>query len=203
MKREKQSFLKLYLGLFAINIVFITLAILFYNGIYDNLNYPFSFAGDYQTVGGQSNCLSMYIYGIGMALSGVLMLYATSILKKSKASTLKTLFGLICGIGFLIASLNPDDIRHSFHVLGSAMFIASLWILATSYIVEIRKDIKPMNYYLLQAVLHVPIFVYAGTYFLNIDPLSYILQKFALLGLGFTLIYTSHISDIEKHSTGE
>lgn len=198
MKTKQQSFLKLFLTLIIINVVLLTLAIKLYNGTFDGVVNPFSGAGDYRTLAGLPNTLSMYLYSLDMAINGlILLVFAYKFYKKNgdSAGIIKPLLCFLAGCGFLIASASPDDIRHSTHVLGSAITIASLWIIATNYIYEIRKKIKPVTYFVIQGILQIPIFTYAGTYFFGVDPLSYIIQKVALAGLCLGLLFSSYIDE--------
>jgi hypothetical protein len=195
---KHQSFFKLFLTLIAINVVLLTLAIISYNGAFDGAINPFSAAGDYRTLAGLPNTLSMYLYSLDMAINGlILLIFSYKFYKKNgdSAGIVKPLLCFLAGCGFLIASASPDDIRHSTHVLGSAIAIASLWIIATNYIYEIRKKVKPTTYYLMQGILQIPIFTYAGTYFFGVDPLSYVVQKYALAGLCIALLYSSYIKE--------
>ncbi|MEI7792500.1 MAG: hypothetical protein WCI57_03400 [Candidatus Berkelbacteria bacterium] len=195
---KKQSFFKLFLSLILINIVLLTVVMKLYNGDFDGVVNPFSAAGDYRTLAGLPNTLSMYLYSLDMAVNGlILLVFAYKFYKKNgdSAGIVKPLLCVLAGCGFLIAGASPDDIRHPFHVLGSSMAIASLWIIATNYIYEIRKKIKPAAYFLMQGILQIPILAYAATYFLGVDPLSYILQKYALAGLCIALLYPSYIKE--------
>jgi hypothetical protein len=179
----------------------ITLAIIFYNDIFYFWAYPFSYLGAANTFDpvtvyfkDNPNILSSLIYSLDMFLSAVIMLFLTLKIYTTHSkenSVFKTMLCFLASFGFLIASFSPDDTRHNFHVLGSALVVASFWILATNYLFEIKDSLKIIKYYSLQIVLQVPIFTYAGFYFLNMDPYSEILQKFALLGLCVVLLYAT------------
>ena len=201
MKDAKQSFFSLFLTVIIINIILMTAAIIFYKGDFQGMSYPFSYAGDYYTTSGLRNAVSMYIYSSDMAISGLMLLvFSYKFYRQNGTSAIvKPLLCVTAGAGFLLASLSPDDIRHSTHVLGSAIAIASLWIIATNYIYEIRPKIQPINYFLLQVLLQIPILTYATTYFLGIDPASYIIQKFALASLCVVLLLSSYIQDKYKN----
>lgn len=195
---KNQSFFKLFLALIVINVILLTLAIKLYNGDFNGVINPFSAAGDYWTLAGEKNTLSMYLYSLDMVINGiVLLVFAYKFYKQNgdSAGITKPLLCVLAGCGFIISGLAPDDIRHSFHVLGSSMAIASLWAIATNYIYQSRKRLSPAAYYLLQAVLQVPILAYAATYFSGIDPLSYIIQKYALAGLCIGLLYSSYLNE--------
>jgi len=197
-KTERELVFHSFLLLFAANIILVSIAIFLYNGNFDGLKYPYSYAGDYRTVDGSLNTFSMYVYSLDMAISGLIMLFLAAHALLAKRAATKFLLYLMAGFGFLIASISPDDIRHSSHVLGSALAIASLWIISTYSVFEIRTQVQPIKFASLQAIIQIPIFAYAGTYFLNIDPLSYILQKFALLGLCISLLYSVYLSSHSK-----
>lgn len=194
-KSEKLSVFDYFLLITITNIVLVSFAIYFYGDKFLFWQYPFSYAGGVMTFTKLPNSLSMYIYSLDMIISGMIILALSyEFYKKSKEhkSLFKTMLCFLAGGGFLIAGFSPDDTRHNFHVLGSALFVATLWILTTNYLFEIKEDLTKFRYYTFQLVLQIPIFAYAGLYFFNIDPASEILQKFALLGLGYTLLYSTN-----------
>ncbi len=190
---DNTSVFDLVLSLFVVNFILIGLAIFFYNGHFQIWQYPFSFSGQVRTEDGLVNLLSSRIYATDMFVSGLIMAKVAVILYK-KASPpeqiFRTLIAAVCAGGFLIASFNPNDTKHAFHVLGSALIVASVWIMTTNYLYEVKEKMKPWQYYGLQALLQLPIFAYAATYFLNLDPISSILQKFALASLCILFLYT-------------
>ena len=182
-----------FVVLFVINIIFIYLGIYFYKGTFLFWQYPFSDIGATKAIGGIENYKASLIYTIDMILSGLIMLGLTYHYYKKihKRNLLITVLCFLCGGGFIIAGLSPDDIRPNIHVLGSALAITALWILATNYLFEIKKQLKPKVYYLLQSVLQIPIFAYAFAYFSGTKPADGILQKFTLAGMSFVLIYAT------------
>lgn len=181
-----------FLTLLLTNFVLVTLAIIFYRDRFDFWWYPFSSAGDALTQSGFPNTLSSRIYGLDMILTGIIMLGLAIMYwrMRPKLLSLQAIIAFLGGSGALIAALNPDDLSHSLHVLGSALLFAALWLLATNYISLASAKLGKVRSFLLQLILQLPIFVYAATYFLNIDPASYILQKIAIAGLVITLLYT-------------
>jgi len=193
MGRKYPSFPKLFLWLVAINVVLISVAIYNYNGEYNGLFHYFSFAGEYQTAAGDLNILSMIVFSSAMIISGVsLLIFAYRYHRKhgAKKAFFKSIYCSLSGIGFLITGAFPDDINHGIHVFGTGIAIAFLWLMVTTYIVENRKSVRPVVYYPLQSVLQIPIFIYAGTYFMDIEPTSFVLQKVALFGLCIALVST-------------
>jgi len=184
-----------FLFLIFLNFIGISLAVIFYNDKFLLLSYPFSYAGDaytYQTL--SINTLSSYIYSIDMFLSGFLMLYFSyrRFQYKNDKNSFWFLIPFLCGAGFLIAGLSPDDIRHTFHVIGSALLVATLWLMATSYLLSIRKFVSEQQYYFWQVVLQLPVFAYAITYFAGLDFISSVLQKIAIAGLFSSLLYATY-----------
>ncbi|MGA2666627.1 MAG: hypothetical protein ABSE91_00875 [Patescibacteria group bacterium] len=180
--------------LLAVNIILLSLAIFFYTGNFRLGYYPLSYIGAYKTeVGGLNNVVSSRIYSIDMALSGLIMLTLSYSLwqKKIKKNWLETMFYTLAGLGFLIASFSPDDTRHTFHVIGSALIFAMLWLIGTKYLLELKNNFGRKKYFALQIILQVPIFTYAATYFLQIDPAAAYIQKIAIFGLIFVLLYSS------------
>jgi hypothetical protein len=184
-----------FLLLVIVNLVLIPAAIVYYNGTFLFWQYPFSSAGDAFSQSGLLNTTGSRIYSLNMILSGSIMLFLSRRFDQGKnehKNNNRAILSFICGLGFLIASFSPDDTRHQFHVLGSALAIASLWLMATGYLFEIAKNLQPRVYILFQSLLQIPIIAYAGAYFLKIDPTSYVLQKFALVGLFTSLLFSSN-----------
>lgn len=146
---RKINLFNCFLILIIINIVLITLAIYFYNDKFFFWAYPFSYLGASKTFnplinnfGNIDNFTSQIIYSIDMFLSGVVMLVLTFNLyfnKKSDKNNLIVSLYFLAGMGFIIAAFSPDDIRHNYHVLVSALMVASFWILATNYISQLKN----------------------------------------------------------------
>lgn len=189
---------KLFIWLVIINIIVVGTAVFFYNGDYSFWAYPFSYAGTIKTFDGFPNTAGSYIYSLSMGLSGIIMLILTYhfyLLKNQQKNLFKTLLSFLGACGFIIAAFSPDDIRHTFHVIGSALFFAALWILASSFLFELKDNLNRRSYIFLEMCLQIPVFAYAITYFLALGIVPCILQKFALLGLGFILIYSAILID--------
>lgn len=182
-----------FLSLAAIDFLFIGAAIHFYAERFHFWIYPFSYAGMISTFEfGFNNPLSRALYGTGMFLSGLLMLALAFYRRRTNPNRRNSfLLSLVTGAGFLIASFSPDDVSHSSHVIGSALVVATLWITATSYLLKLRPAISLRKYLILQAVLQLPIFACAITFFLNLGLVPNVLQKPALLALLFTLLYAT------------
>lgn len=173
------------------NVVLVVLAIHFYPGRL-LLDDPISYLGQVKSANGLSNTISSKLYGTDMAVSGCFMfILAVYYSKKNNPKNIfRTFVSLLGGIGFLIASVSPNDSRHEFHVLGSSFIVASLWLLATGHVYNLRNKLDSSKYLVLQLILQLPVFTYAITYFLNIDFWPSILQKFAITGLIITLLYS-------------
>lgn len=195
-KIDQLSIFHYFLALIAINVFLISLAIIFYNGHFLLWHYPFSYSGGFETQEDLPNTLSSHLYSASMFLSGIIMfaLAYRSYRNSTQRNLFRILLAFVCGSGFLISAFNPDDVKHGFHVLGSALVVSTLWILATNYLFEIRDRLGSEKYFVLQALLQVPIFVYAGFFFADSDLAGAILQKIALFGLCFTLLYAIKIA---------
>jgi len=102
----------------------------------------------------------------------------------------------VCGLGFIIAGFSPDDTRHIFHVIGSALFVATLWIITTNYLFKLRDTLGRRQYLILQITLQVPIFTYAITYFSDM-PIQSLIQKFTMIGI-IILLYAMRLSGEAK-----
>lgn len=189
------SIFEIFLTLLIINIILIGLAIIFYGDKYLFWEYPFSYAGTAKTVLGANNIISSYFYSASMVLSGLIMFILSYRFYQNKGERkdfILAVVGFVCGGGFLIAGFNPDDTRHNFHVLGSALFVSSLWIFATNFTFEVRKRWGSFKHFLVQAVLQIPIFTYAGLFFADSEPAASITQKFALLGVIIAMLYSAY-----------
>lgn len=179
-----------------VNVFLMTLARIFYSGRFDFWTYPFSYLGTSYSVEGLPNTVASFIYSIDMAVSAlILFLLAIRIrIKNRGSSSLKPILCFIAGGGAMIAAFAPDDTMSTFHVIGSALLVSSLWALATDFVYDIRINIGKARYYLLQfVVLQIPIFAYAVAFLLIIDPIDDILQKPAFLGLVIALLYSTNI----------
>lgn len=200
----KLTELSLFRWLIVVNIVLLTLAGLFYSGYFSFVIDPISYLGGAASTTGVDNSTSMYIYGLDMALSGLIMILLAMTSRVSDTEGIeryKALAYLLCGIGFLIASVSPDDTLHRYHVLGSSIAVAMLWILATTGISLKSNALTTRHYLLLQAVLQIPVLTYAGLFFARIEPLASTIQKPALLGIMVILIYNA--MSIESSVTEE
>lgn len=100
---------------------------------------------------------------------------------------------MVAALGFFVASFSPDDTVHLAHVLGSACFAFSLWLLATVELYDIRVYLGRFRHVMLQFMLQIPAIYYAFTYFADIAPLNYIVQKFAFLCLIVALAYVCFV----------
>jgi hypothetical membrane protein len=178
-----------------LDIVLMFMAGLLYSGRFQFWNYPLSYLGAYYARNGAVNSRSFLLYDTSMIINGILMLlvsYCFYFNKYLKRRMFKAVISFICGLGFIIA-ISPDDLAHPYHVLGSSLAVAGLWILSMTLLSDIKSDLKKYEFYLLQAILQIPIFTYAATYFLNLSYSSFV-QKIAVLGLVVTLIASTKVS---------
>lgn len=188
------SLFALFLILAIFNVIILALANFSYKGKFDLLDYPFSYLGATRTIEGLTNTKALLFYDTDMILSGIIMfVIAYYFYKKDELNnnTYKATISAICGLGFIVA-ISPDDAMHLFHMIGSAIFVACLWVLSMIFLLEIKKLISSLKYYFLWAVLQIPIIIYAISVFLD-KPYDGFLQKFALIGLLVTLIYSTHL----------
>jgi hypothetical protein len=183
----------IFTTLAVVDLVLVAAAILFYRGDFLFWPYPLSYAGMKFTLDGVGNSPATYIYSLAMLLSALIMLLAYRYYTKER-DKISTILSLFASLGFLIAAFSPDDIRHTFHVIGSSMFVASLWLIATIHIARLKSRLSRQQYYTLMGFLQIPVFAYAITYFAFLDAISAPLQKFAFLGLFTVLILVSYIN---------
>ncbi len=195
--RERLSNLRVsdYLAaVFAVDVVFLFLSFLFYKGHFLFWSYPYSYLGTRYTVLGVSNSPSTYLYSLGMLLSGVIMVaawYGGKARPSGSPSLLWRLLYLSAGVGFFIAAFSPDDVRHTYHVVGSALFVFSFWVMTSSGLFEIRKQLGAMRHLMWQASMQVPIMIYAVAYFGNISDLASAIQKLVFVTMPVALVYAA------------
>ncbi len=193
-----------FLALFIVNIILMTIAGFFYNGTFHFWTYPFSYLGTAYTQEGHLNTVASHIYSADMIASAlILFLLANHLHKKNiKKNSLKPILCFVAGSGAIIAAFAPDDTMSTFHVIGSALLVSSLWALATDFLYDIRHNIGKSKYYTLQfAILQFPIFLYAAAFFLSLDPIDDILQKPAFLGLTVALLYSTYYLNTNEKTT--
>lgn len=189
-----------YLALTVVNVILIGAAVRYYAGDFLIIQYPFSVSGEVFGPDGL-NHLSSRLYAIDQWISGgIMMILAIKyFLREQKGhSNFLSLLSFTAGSGFLIAGFNPNDTSHRFHVAGSSFLVASLWIITSSYVFSLSSKLPRWKYALLHIIVQGTIFAYAITYFLDLNPTSSILQKFALLGMGITLLYSTRVLMLEE-----
>lgn len=194
-----------FLVLLMVNILLMTLAGFYYNGIFHFWTYPFSYLGTSYTTSGLTNTVASRIYSFDMILSAAILFFLTNHLRRENGrhTSLKPILCFVAGSGAIIAAFAPDDTMSTFHVIGSALLVSSLWALATDFLYDIKTDIGKNKYYTFQSVLQIPIFAYALAFFLSLDPIDDILQKPAFLGLTIAILYSTHYLNTNKNLHSE
>ncbi len=165
----------------AANVVFLIAAIIFYHGHFNFWLDPFSNLGD-----AVNNAVSARIFTVEMVLNSIIFLSLDRKFQARSRSNFDKFNTIICAIasfGFFAGGFSPDDTMHSFHVAGMALAVASLWLLLNSLLLEKRNTLIRSRFIRLEFFLQAPILLYAGAYFLQIDPASYALQKVSLFSL--------------------
>ena len=182
------------------NFVLIGAAVQYYAGNFPVIQYPFSVSGEVYGPDGL-NILSSRLYALDQWISGgIMMILAVRFYLGSEKnhSNFLSLLSFLTATGFILAGFSPNDTSHGFHVVGSSFIVASLWIITSSYIFSLAPKIAKWKYFALHIILQGTIFSYATTYFIDLEPLSSILQKFALLGMGITLLYSTRVSMLQE-----
>jgi len=178
-----------FLVLFIVCFLAIGSAILFYGSNFQLLYYPFSYSGATLTKDNLPNLISYYLFTAGMVLSGIVMLFLNVFYINHKPKKiLKIIFTASGAIGFIITAFSPINIYHKMHVLGSWLAVFSLWMIAMVYLVEVRNKTKITYFIFLHFILQIPMIIYAITFFLLINPLSFLMQKISMFTL--FLFYT-------------
>lgn len=182
MNNTQNPSLKRYAGMIIFgNIVFLSAALVFYNGHFNFWLDPFSNLGD--TV---NNVISARIFTAEMVWNGLIFLMLAIKFFTEKQSVFDKIKYIVClvgSVGFFVGGFSPDDTLHTNHVVGMALAMASLWLLLNFLLFERRKAIKHSIFLWLEAFLQVPILIYASAYFAQIDPASYAFQKISLFFL--------------------
>jgi hypothetical protein len=166
------------------NVVLILLAIFFYNGSFSFWQYPFSELGTLTSMAHLDNTVASRIFSLDMIVNFIIFLS----LSRLFGSKINKTICMVGGLGFLVGGFSPDDIMHSSHVLGMSLGVASLWLIDNSLIIEKKPQLSSKNFLSLLFLANIPIFVYAGTFFANVDPLAYIFQKITLFSIVFVLL---------------
>jgi hypothetical protein len=179
------------LSMIIMSVILIGMAIRFYP---DRLQFrdPISYAGQAKAANGLPNWRSEIIYGADMAVDGCLMLVLAAHYRQRKdrpQNARRAWFSLLGCAGFFVTSVSPNDTRHIFHVIASTITITALWLLATNHICEVRHALKAFRYFALQAILQIPVFGYAITYYSDMYWWSPIWQKYAIATLVICLLY--------------
>jgi len=169
------------------------LGIFFYPEKFLFWQYPFSYIGTVKSVNGLDNFLSSIIYSLDMIISAFLILFLSFIYRRKKIFLLSKIMFLGFA-GFLIAAFCPDDIKHELHMIGSALAVASLWLIANYYFFVNKKNLKSKIIYLLQGLFHFSFIIYALTVFLDLNPIDGLWQKISFSILCFILLYFSYHS---------
>lgn len=189
MIKTKREFFIPYLLLALANTIFLFLAIKSYNGPFNFWTRPYSDSGTTLILSGLANTTGQIFFSLSMFISGIILLNIAKLHLKNKSA--EFWLALIGGLGFLLTSASPDDIAHPRHVLGAALGVASLWLLATIQLSKV-KFVYPRITQTIQVILQFAICFYALTYFLDIKPLTFVLQKITIFSLILSLPYSAY-----------
>lgn len=164
------------------------LGMLVYGGTFSFWNSAFSDLGSTVTPEGNSNMPACVVFMTGMVLSGITLLRISKRFAREKGLAhhkLKAHFSLLGGLGCFIF-IFPHNINNDIHMVGAALFVASIWSLGTLLLIESRKTVNRERNILLQTILQSTVISYAVTFFADL-PHKNIAQKFAVFGLIFVL----------------
>lgn len=161
------------------NLIFIGLAIIFYNGQFLFWQYPLSTAGTSVSESGQLNLISMIFFSLSMLVSSILMFRLSKIYAQQKNIIAKNL-SYISSLGFFLVAIFQDNTNHFLHLAGVFVALASLWLIIFLQLFNDKNKFNPKNFYLLEFVLNFPLLVYALVYLLHASPIAYNLQKLAI-----------------------
>lgn len=193
MLRIKFSIFQVFLALIITNVILLSLGIFFYPEKFLFWQYPFSYIGALKSVNGLNNFLSSIIYSLNMIINAFLILFLSFIYRYQKIFLLSKIM-LLSSAGFLISAFCPDDTKHELHMIGSALAVASLWLMANYYFFINKDKLKSKGIYLLQGLFHFSFIIYALTVFLDLNPIDGLWQKISFFILGFVLLYFSYHS---------
>lgn len=163
------------------NFVFLLFALIFYNGQFNFWLDPFSNLGN-----AVNNPISARIFTAEMILNSLIFLSLDRKFQARSRSNFDKFNTSICAIasfGFFVGGFSPDDTMHLLHVAGMALAVASLWLLLNSLLFERQNYLNKAKFIWLEFFLQAPILLYAGAYFLQIDPASYAFQKISFFSL--------------------
>lgn len=180
--------------LLASNIIFLTLAGVFYNGHYRFWQDPISTLGVTVTEAGQINTAGAVCFGLNM-LFCTLGFLALSRLLYQRGHHTWSMAPAIAAIGFMVAAFSPDNLRHQTHVLGMSLGIFMLWLMLTVGFWLQRHKISYERYWIGLLAFQFPIIAYAIIYYTRIDNSAAPWQKLAMVGLSYSLMSLANIFD--------
>jgi len=171
----------------AIVIGAIVLAIIFYRGAFRFWKYPLSDLGATVTEHGFSNITSMLFFDPGMFASSLIMFSVGASLAKTAVEHRRIKCGLavLCAAGFIVI-IFPYNINDNIHMSGAAAVFGSFWGTTVLLLLESRKSIGELRFWLLQLLLQMTLLPYAALFAIGL-PVKQAFQKPAVLGLMVTL----------------
>lgn len=160
------------------------LSIITYGGHFSFWYSAFSDLGSTTTPEGEPNLFSCLIFVTGIVICGCILFRVSRLFQQDRQilhHRAKSQLGLLGSIGCFIFVF-PHNINNNIHMIGAAMFVATMWALGTLILIESYNQSRKEQVLLLQTVLQITVLSYAITYFADL-PIKNIAQKFATFGL--------------------
>ena len=171
-------------------VLFVTfaLAILFLGEPFSLWQHPFSDLGNTVTRQGRPNMPSRLIFCVGMLVNGYIMLRISACYAQNEElchRIIKCWLARLGAVGFLVSTY-PNDVSNLIHSLGTGPAVGVIYLFVMLFHFELKPQTRLSFFYADLLILQATVLPYAVAFFLNLPP-KQSLQKFCILGLGFTL----------------
>ncbi len=153
---------------------------------------PLSDLGALRTIDGELNVVPRTIFDLTMTMSGLIMFRIYSLLSadcRLRFAAVKRAMAFAGGVGFFML-LMPYDVDLGVHEAGASLVFATLWGMTVLFSVELKQTSSAGRALLAQVVLQGTVLPYAILFAADI-PSEVVAQKFAVIGLMFSVWYTT------------
>lgn len=160
---------------------------------------PLSDLGAFMTVNGSVNMIPRTVFDLAMTISGLLMLKICAIFSSDgplRHAGIKRVMAFICSIGFFMV-LMPYDVSLAVHEIGASLVFGMLWGMTVLFSIELKQASFLIATVLSQLVLQATVLPYAFMFAAGI-PAEVAAQKFAVVGLMFSVWYTTRARELRQ-----
>ena len=168
------------------------LGAVFYADSFHFWQHALSELGTIRTLLGTPNLLSAFLVGLGMFITGWLLVEIARIYQNHPTIANhypKSWLSFIAGIGSFVA-IFPNDLFHVIHSVGIAMMIGPIFILELIMLWGMKSIVGPIKTYLIITALSASVLTYAAAFF-HYNNIQQVSQKFCLFNLLVVLFQRS------------